>query len=329
MLVPELFKNRDASLPKKFYDSIPQYCIEESCGFPLEMSESLTQLHCSNPKCPSKVVQRLIAMANKLGVKDLGESRATKFINTFGIKNPLLIFGYEPAIDGAMGDGISVETSQKIVDQFVKKNSFTLSEYVSIANLPFIQTSALTKFGDYDSLEEAYKDIEMGGVEFIRNKLNIKKGGDDLEDSVSVRALKVYDSLMTFKDDLFEALEFVTIISVHNENSIRLKAVCSDEVGMPFKTKADFYATINNRYENIHVDFLSAVTKDIDYLIWAGANGRPARYTNKVKKVEGYNAKYEANKEKGKLKDGEHYIPIMTALDFLNMLDKMAGIEVE
>lgn len=321
MLVPEFCENRMVSLPEEFYKSIPQYCIEEGCGYPMEISEVLTQLHCSNPRCPSKIVQRLVAITQQLGIKDLGEAKASKFIYNFGIKNPLLIFGYEPDEDGAMGEGISLEMSNKIMNQFKGKNKFTLAEYVRIANLPFIQTSAITIFGDYDDLEKAFDDIEKGGVEFIAQKLNIKKSEE--EESVSLRALKIYDSLMTFKDDLFQGLKFVEIIVTHSEGMKKLKAVCSDEVGIPFRTKADFYATCNNRREDVHIEFLNAVTKDIDYLVWAGASGAPARYTNKVKKVEGYNAKYEEHKEAGTLKPNEHYIPIVTAGQFLDILDAM------
>lgn len=325
MLVSEFCENRSPLFPDLFYESIPQFCFEDGCNFPMEMTEALTQLHCSNPKCPSKIVQRLLAIANQLGVKGLGESKAMKFVRNFGVSNPLLIFGYEPNVDGAIGDGVSLEVSNDIVNQFTAKNSFTLAEYVRIANLPFIQTSAMSIFGDFDDLSEAYKKIEEGGVEYIRDKVNIKKGNEDSGESISVRALKIYDSLMTFKDDLFEGLEFVTIIKTHTEGMLRLKAVCSDEVGMPFRTKADFYATVNNRYPNVHVEFLNSVTKGIDYLVWAGADGSPARLTNKVKKTRAYNEKYEENKAKGTVKDGEHYIPIITAAQFLGMLDEKMG----
>lgn len=321
MLVPEFCENKMSSLPDEFYRSLPQYCIEDGCGYPMEMSEALTQLHCSNPRCPSKVIQRLLAIAQQLGIKDLGEAKASKLIHTYGLTNPLLIFAYEPDVDGAMGEGISLEMSNKIMSQFKDKKSFTLAEYVRIANLPFIQTSAITIFGDYDDLGDAYNDIERGGVEFIAQKLNIKKS-EDSED-ISLRALKIYDSLMTFKDDLFQGIKYVTIIKTHTSGMIRLKAVCSDEVGTPFRTKADFYSTCNNRRSDVHIEFLNAVTKDIDYLVWAGASGAPARYTNKVKKTEGYNAKYEEHKEAGTLKTNEHYIPIVTAGQFLDILDKL------
>ena len=276
MLVPAFCENHDGILPDEFYDSLPQYCSEEDCGFPMEMSETLTQLHCSNPRCPSKIVQRLIAIANTLGVKDLGEAKATKFVHKFKITNPLDIFSYNPKEHGSMGDGISVEVSEKIVNQFKEKNSFTLTEYVRIANLPYIQTSAVAIFDGYDDIVQAYKDIET-----------------------------------------------VNIIKTNTAEMINLKAVCSDEVGAPFKTKADFYATVNNKFSNIHVEFLNSVTKKIDYLVWAGADGSPARYTNKVKKTEGYNAKYKEAIENGTIKDGDHEIPIVTAQQFLNILEKL------
>lgn len=324
MLVPEFYENRLGTIPDEFYESLPLYCFEDGCNFPMEMSETLTQLHCSNPRCPSKIVQRLVAMANQLGVKDLGEARAAKFVHTFEVGNPLIIFAYEPEVDGAMGEGISVETSQKIVDQFLAKKSFTLAEYVRAANLPFIQTSAMTIFGSYDDIEEAYRDIEQGGVEFIREKLNIKKSAEDGDtESVSVRALKIFESLMTFKDDLISSVQYVNIIKTNVVGMTKLKAVCSDEVGSGFKTKADFYATVNNMFPNIHVEFLNSITKDIDFLVWAGADGSPARITNKYKKVTAYNEKYEANKKAGNLKLGEHYIPIVTAGQFIDALKNM------
>lgn len=306
MLVTDLYENRTSGLPDEFYESIPMYCSE--CDFPMEMTEALTQLHCSNPRCPSKLAQRLIAMANQLGVKDLGESKAAKFINLlqdWGTYNPLLIFAYEPEVDGLL-EGVSLEVCNKIVNQFKSKNKFTLAEYIRVAQLPFIQTSAMTLFRDFDDLEEAFNEIEKGGVSYIGTKLGIKDSDDD--EVISVRALKIYDTLMTFKSDLFEALPFVEIIKTKTIK--KFTAVCSDEVGSPYKTKADFYSTVNNTFKNIHVEFLNAVTKNIDYLVWAGADGSPARYTNKVKKVEGYNAK-GCN------------IPIVTASQFMDIMTKL------
>lgn len=324
MFVKDFVDSMEGQFPDMFLDCLPTECFE--CGSPMEMSETLTGMHCSNPRCKSKVAQRLYALCTNLGVKDLGKKRAETFIYSFGLDNPLLIFAYEPNSDGAMGDGISLDLSNKIMAQFSNKKSFTLSEYVRVANLPYLQTSCVSVFGEYDDLAVAYSDIEQGGVEFIRDKLDIKKGsqselGDDSAD-ISIRALRVFETLMLYKEDLFQALPYVNIIKVNRneedgENDlIYLKAVCSDEVGYPFKTKNDFYSSVNNLYDNVHVEFLSALTKSVDYLVWAGADGKTqARYTNKVKKVEGWNSTY---KETGKGKE----IPIVTAMEFLSILEK-------
>ena len=75
--------------------------------------------------------------------------------------------------------------------------------------------------------------------------------------------------------------------------------------------KAEFYSYINNAFgDRVHVNFLPSVNSKIDYLVWAGADGSPARYTSKVKKVEGYNAK------------GIN-IPILTASQFIETMKGM------
>ena len=107
MLVNDFIDNQIGSLPEGLYESLPRVCPD--CGFPMEMSEALTQLHCSNNRCPSKIAQRLVALATMLGVKDMGASRAEKFVKTHNVTNPLYIFKYNPDTDGAMADSISLD----------------------------------------------------------------------------------------------------------------------------------------------------------------------------------------------------------------------------
>lgn len=325
MLVSEYKKNADIDTPEEFLELLPEKCIEPDCDSPMEISPSLTDLHCSNPRCPIKVKMRMVSMFRSIGVKGIGKEVANGILDKFkGLDNPLIIMGYDSSIDGSLTNNMSLEASKKIEVQIAEKRDYTLWEYVRLANLPYVQTSALKIFGKYDDLSKAYADIESGGVDFIAKKLDIKSDGED----ISVRALKIYETLLTFKKDLFNGLGGVNIIKQNDGSIVNLSAVCSDEVGEPFKTKNDFYTTVNNRFsEVVHVDFLSSVTKSIDYLIWAGADGSPARLTNKVKKVRDWNEKYKLNKENGKLKEGDHIIPIVTANQFIMMLQEMSGEE--
>ena len=309
MIVDEFLKEH-SSFDHRFYEVLPSVCPD--CGFPLEMSETLTGLHCSNVRCTSRVAQRLMAIASQLGVKDLGEARALAFVTTHKITNPLYIFHYDPDTEGQMAENISLELSRKIVGAFKAKNKFTLAEYIKIANIPDVQMSAFQIFGDFDDLSEAYYKIESDGIPYITSKLGIKQE-EDGEESISVRAMKIYNSLIEFKQDFFDILMDVDIIQTHVEGMTNLSAVCSSDVGAPFKTKADFYATCNNLFaDEVHIEFGNSVTKNTQYLVWRGADGSPAPVTNKVNKARAYI-------------DKGVDIKIVTAMQFIAVLEGITG----
>ena len=119
------------------------------------------------------------------------------------------------------------------------------------------------------------------------------------------------DYLTYIVHNLAELDTIADVIIVDTEGLKDVKIVCSDQVGGRFKTKNEFYTFVKKEFgDKINPIFLTSVNKNIDYLIWAGADGSPARYTSKVKSVEGYNARgYE--------------IPIMTAEEFIRELKDM------
>lgn len=301
MFISDLKENyNDYGLPVEFADCLPEDC--PTCGAPMEMSESLTGLHCSNPRCPDKLVMRIKAICQDLGILNFGESTIEKFLDYYEVTNPLNIFALREGM--LISDEVSEAVSENIIFQIEEKKNFLLWEYVRVANIPGVQTSAKDIFTGYSNLTEAYKDIESGGVAFIQEKLGISN-----DNEVSIRAMKVYKSLMEFKEDLLECECEVNIIDVSNK--IELNVVCSDQVGNGFSKKKEFYDYVNNTFgDKLHVNFLSSVTKKIDYLVWAGADGTPARYTSKVKTVEGYQAKGLD-------------IPIVTAQQFIEEMKKL------
>lgn len=334
MLVSEFKERMGDMYPEEFLDVLPEECLDEDCCSPTEMTEVLTSLRCSNPRCPSKLKVRLSSMLGKMGVKGVGDKTARGFFAYLQVSNPLLIFAYEPDVDGGLTASTGLEVSRGIYDQISTRKVFTLGEYVKIAQLPNVQNSALQIFEGYSDLAKAYEDIESGGVEFIRKRLDIKKGELDGGMTVSIRALKIYESLMTFKTDLFDALPYVTIFTPPVDSSVGvLRVCCSTAVGEPYKSKEDFYASINNKFvDKLHIEFIDGVSKKIDFLVWEGGsdpeqflrnNGRPAQVTGKVKKVRAYNSQYEDSKERGTLKDTDHLIPIYSAMEFISALNNI------
>ena len=300
MFIKDLQENYDSyNLPEEFAFSIPSVC--PSCGSLLEMSEVLTKLHCSNPRCPNKVAVRVKAICDKLGILGMGDSTIDAFIDYHECINPLNIFEFQLGMP--LGTGISQEQGDKIISQILEKKNFQLWEYVQIANIPGVQTCARDIFGDYSNLEDAYRDIEDGGVAFIQRKLGL--AGD--ENGISIRSIQVYNNLMTFKEDLFEDLPFVNIISYKGKKVINI--YCSDQAGGGFKHKKDFYAYIESHFgEKVHFEVVGSINKKLNYLIWAGADGTPCRITSKVATVQKY-------------QDQGYDIPIMTASQFIEHME--------
>lgn len=391
MLVSELKVTQEGSLPDWFLNILPEVCKVEGCDSPTQITPTLSVLSCTNPRCPSRLARRLDMMLDSLGVKGLGRAGASGVVSNFGMTNPLQIFAYEPNEDGNLAHNVGESASLKLYEQLCRKKTFTLPEYVKLAQLPNIQSSAFDIFGSYSTLEDAYKDIETGNIQFIAEKLGIGKSTCDadtlylekaesmytdflngvlsekslrnfldLEEditlneelskmgvepilekvkakiplseissiSISVRAVKIYESLMFFKEDLFEGLNYVNIV---NPDVKILKVVCSTSVGEPFENKQEFFDFINEKYKDtIHIEYLGSVSKKIDILVWSGGSnpeeykaktGLEPEVTGKVKKARSLNEKFLQNQARGIAKENERYIPILSAQEFIDYLD--------
>lgn len=296
--VSELYSS---SLPKEFLDTLQETC--DVCGSPNEVSETLSRLECSNPRCPEKGVQRLLVLLQKdLLVDNIGEARIRKFMNNFDCYNPYGIFTYDPKTDGTLFEGCSMEYSESIYAQVNAKREMTLGEYVRIGNIPGIRDSALKLFNGYDSLDSFYADIQDDGVSRIQELLGIGNTDDDTQ-TVSVRAVAVYNALMQFRDELYQFIDDVVIKSYEHTFSIYI----SNSAGDGFKSKSDFKAYINKTFASrLHVNWVNGVSKTIDFLIWDGFSE-----TTKVKKIKGY---IESGSTSARLMTGSEFISFCKTL---------------
>lgn len=281
LTVAELKRSIDLDEPK-FWALIPELC--ETCTMPLLMSETLTGLQCSNLRCSDRIVMRVKAILDKLGVKGFGESAIEKFVLSREVVNPLEILSLSL---GETIHGVSDRVSEKVILQISEEanRGRLLWEYVELAQLPGIQSKARKIFAGFETIEEAYDHIEEGGVLWVQEQLGVQSQ----EDYVAISAVSTFSTLMEFRDDLIEGQSWVKIAELGER--IELLVVCSDQVGGGFKTKQEFYKTVDDTFPQFHITWGTSVNRKIDCLVWAGANGTPARYTSKVKTVEGYHAK--------------------------------------
>ncbi len=282
-----------STLPQAFLDTLPTHC--DTCGSELEITPSLSALSCPNRSCMDRAVQRLIALLKDIDVKNMGEAKCRQFLENFGVTNPYAIFMYEPS-DGVLYPGCSMAFSEAIFEQVNARRSMALWEYVRAGNLPGIRDEAYKLVTGYGSLDDFYDDLEDGGIAFIQNLLGIKSAVDEDGEhvSVSVKASKIYTELIDHKEELFEALPFVTL---PNAELPELNICMSSSVGGQWGKKEAFERYLKETYgDRVVVNVFKTVSGKCDALIWAGV-GKP---TGKVDKVLKANEKRRlANIENG------------------------------
>lgn len=282
-------------LPEEFFSVIPFNC--PTCYQPTLISDTLTSLECSNIRCPDKIVQRVLSMFESLGIKGWGESIISKIVVPGPVTNPLEIMSLRIG-DGL--DGVSQKQADPVLEQIEKHatKGMLLWEYVALAQLPGIQTSAEKIFSGYENLDDFYDDLT--GVDFVQDQLGVQ--GDEF--GVSIQSINAYETLKYFEEDLKEGTDWVKIETL-GDDVVELKVVISDAVRG--YTKKEFENFIAETFPQYHVTFGSSVNQSIDALIWEGADGSPARYTSKVRTVEGYN-------------DRGINVPILTSREFVEVL---------
>ena len=76
-------------------NNIPHTC---TCGAPIEFTDSLRQIYCSNSKCFYKIAARLEAMAKTMKADGWGESTCIQVCQDFKLVSPYQVFLLEEYI---------------------------------------------------------------------------------------------------------------------------------------------------------------------------------------------------------------------------------------
>lgn len=276
LLVSDVVATR-IDLPSEFLSLIPSIC--PTCSSPTAIRPSFTGLSCIDPRCPDKVASRVVDICKRMGVLGVGQKVAEKFVATYRLRNPLLIL--------CLGDESQIlpiytnapeNLTRSIHDQVLKfrQSPMTLVEFVNLAYLPGIQSSAEVIFKGYEDIHDFYASFDKHGYSLIHSRLQITA-------EFSQRAYAIAHTLAEFKGDLLEAWDW---IDHHDVSQLKeLRVVISDSAGEPFLSKRDFMNQVNSLAPSLgyHITFATSVTRSIDVLVHAGG-----RYTNKLAKAEQY-----------------------------------------
>lgn len=268
---------------------IPTHC--EECGSELMLTESLKQIYCDNRTCPTKVASRLEGMAKMMKADGWGESTCLQVVKSFGMVSPFQVF----LLQGRECPSVAAFDKKLAEICDANKRIIKLWEVVKYANIPSIDTVAFKIFDGYNSMEEAFDDIEEYGVALIAEKLGLRNA------ETGIMAVNIYSTLMEYKDEL---LFGESTFEVYNPSGEKLYMAITGGV-YGYANKSEFVSYINQRYAGkVNAMLMNSVTREVDVLISdGGAN------SNKVKKAK------KIQEDGGKIK-------IMDSQELIQYLDE-------
>lgn len=241
-------------LPQAFLDVLPTNCV---CGSELEINETLTQLYCPNPRCITKVTQRMVDMLAYIGVLGMGESKCRKFLECVRYPSPYAMFAWNMGdYDKYFKNDFGRDFMQNLYDQLSTHRTYTLAEFIKVGFFPKIQDSSFKLFKGYSTATDFYADLDSRGMVLVAELLGLTEAHQTV--------VTTYDTLLTYRQDILQGEKFV-----HIRQSVKTLNVCiSKAVGPPYKSKSDFVQQINEKYATtFHANWLNSVSSSCDYLI--------------------------------------------------------------
>ena len=158
MVVPKVHDN----LTRSNTWTYPKAC--PTCGYPTEVhnENGSKTLHCTNPACKAKLINRLVNFVSRkcMNIDGLSEETLTKFVEWGWIKNLFDIYNLTPHYSElSKMSGFGARSVKKLQDAIENSKSVELDHFIAALSIPGIgsaQAKELAKkFKTWDKFENA------------------------------------------------------------------------------------------------------------------------------------------------------------------------------
>lgn len=259
---------------------LPKMC---KCGAPLEFSESLKEIRCTNENCKYSIIYRVREFCRILHI-GFTDSDIEEIVNVFGIITPYQIIQIcdDEIIKSPKFNQLTIhDISDKIQNiKNITQSEYFLYKVVELVCLDNISKVAHKLFKGFETIDEAYFEIENGQLSFINERLGIKD-----QDS-SIISLEIFNELLSIKDELIFA---ESLFSIKHNSKKRLNIAFADNI-IPFINIGELIEYLNYTY-NYNFVHVGTVSQTTDVVIRnAASSGTKLRTANVL------NSKYVANK---------------------------------
>lgn len=267
--------------PIKFIDLLPTVC--DRCGSETEVSESLTFLQCSNRRCPSKIEYRVFSLLKDIGIDDLSIDDCKGFVEKYNVTNPYAIFLYNPKIDGVLHLNYDIEQSNILYKKINQRRGMLLWEYIKIGNFMYLKDSAERLFVNYTDINEFYRDMEQGGIQFIQDILLYDENIQYTNGEVLIKAVTLYDILLYFKEDILQGIKGVVLLNPTKTIGI----VFASDVSCCSKNY-DFIMGLNKQYRNKVYFYSTKIlkNKNLRFIYWEDSKNK--KVSSEIEKIQMY-----------------------------------------
>lgn len=248
-------------IDEEVLENIPSTCDGEyGCGEELEFTDNLTQLYCPNRFCTHKIAARLEAMAKEMKADGWGESTCLEVVKRFKLLSPAMVFFIEKLPAEKYPYDLKVSAFQTKLANICdpEKRKVKLWEVVKLMNIPGIASNARKIFDGYNTMEEAYDDIESKQIPLIAEKL-----GMSVKSESGVLVINTYNTLLEYKDELLAAQRHFEIY--RPEGRQISMAITGGVVG--YTNKQEFVSHLNRKFKGKCDVVLGTVNSSLDVLI--------------------------------------------------------------
>jgi len=167
------------------------------CGSDIVFSDSLRSLICTNRNCEYSKLHRFKLFCKELNLS-ISDNELLNIIKTLNLISPYQLLIIDTAVKSNMITNKDIKDLDSVIEKIakIKKATYKLSYVVKLSFIHSLSDVAEKVFYGYNSLDEAYSDIESGRVAFLNERLGIYNTNN------ATLSVDIFKLLLDNKDEL-------------------------------------------------------------------------------------------------------------------------------
>lgn len=167
MVIPKVHDN----LTRSNTWSYPETC--PTCGYPTEIhnDNGSKTLHCTNPACKAKLINRLVNFVSRkcMNIDGLSEETLTKFVEWGWVKNLFDVYNLTKYFSELKNkEGFGTRSVNKLQDAIENSKSVELDHFIAALSIPGIGTAQAKELAKKFKTWEVFEDAGCGDYDFSK-----------------------------------------------------------------------------------------------------------------------------------------------------------------